>query len=403
MARANKEFYLKDKLVDFVKYNKGIYALYFYLCSGAIRILRLFVPGKKKMILFMCFGGKKYDDSPRAIYEAMAQDARYAEYELVWAFREPDKFIIPKGRKVKADTFAFYKAALQAGCWITNTAIERGLSFKSRHTLYVNTWHGTPIKTIGTDIPSSGKAFQMKTRLKYDVVLAQGSYDAAIFEQAFGLPSDTIQITGLPRNDVLAEGRDRQAELKRKFGIKQDQKVILYAPTFREYEKESGFVCVTRPPINLAAWQARLGRDYVLLLRAHHEAARVILADVEKESSFIYNVSAYPDIQELFLMADVLVSDYSSVFFDYAITGRPMLSYAYDYERYAGERGMYLDIREEIAWASEEEEVLQWLEEIREPEREEEEKQRTSRFCKKYVEAYGHSTEKVLDYIANFR
>ena len=117
-------------LINRVKYSKRIYLAYYYLGSFAIRLLRLFVKKDPRLIVFSSFGGRKYDDSPKCIYEQMIKDARFDDYKIVWAFMYPEKYDIPRGKKVKTDTFAYYKTLLKARCWITNSTMERGLSFK---------------------------------------------------------------------------------------------------------------------------------------------------------------------------------------------------------------------------------------------------------------------------------
>ena len=382
------------KLINRVKYSKTFYNLYYYVGSLLIRVLKFIVRPDDKLIVFASFGGRKFDDSPKAVYEAILLDQRFDEYNLVWAFMQPDNYVLPRGKKVKIDTFAYYKLLLKARVWVTNSSMTRGLNFTGKQTFELNTWHGSAIKKMGSDIDKENTSFRIKN-LQYNdgVMLAQGQYDVDVFSRAFHRPEDYFRIIGLPRNDELAHvTKDIQAGLKEKLGIPQEKIVILYAPTFREYEKDGGNNCVMAPPMDLKLWKEMLGKDYVLLMRAHYEVARVM--DVE-EDDFVKNVSAYPNLNELMMASDMLISDYSSIYFDYAIQGKPMLCFAYDYERYAKERGMYFDVREYLPNAETEGELLSLVRatdcsQICES---------TRRFRETYVTEYGSASRQAVEII----
>ena len=381
-------------LINRVKYSKIIYTLYYYIGSWGIRFLKLFVKTDAKLIVFASFGGRKYDDSPKAIYEAMLHDPRYDGYKLVWAFMHPEEFNLPREEKVQIDTLAYYKTLLRARIWVTNSSMTRGLNFTGKNTFQLNSWHGSAIKRMGSDINSGNTSFGIKGKSNINcVMLAQGDFDVEVFSKAFNMAADDFRITGLPRNDELANTtKARQDELKISLGIPKTKKAILYAPTFREYDKDESNNVVLTPPINLKLWADRLGKDYVLLFRAHYEVAQV-MGVVDNE--FVKNVSDYPNLNELIFASDMLISDYSSIFFDYAIQGKPMLCYCYDYEKYAEKRGMYFDIREWLPSASSEEDLLNYISNTDTTIKNDS----TIRFQRKYVSEFGHATEKSLDII----
>lgn len=338
----------KRDLINKVKYSPALYTLYFYIGSWCVRLLGLFVKRNKKRMVFSSFGGRKYDDSPRCIYEAMLKDSRFEGYEFIWALGEPDKFEIPGARKIKCDTFAYYKTLMSAAVWVTNSTMERGLSFKPKHIFNLNSWHGTAIKLMGSDINKDNTSFGSKGKECHtDIQLAQGQYDVDIFSRVFGVPSENFRITGLPRNDELVNcnTEENRSRIRKQLGIADGKRIILYAPTFREYDKDSGSNCVLMPPIDLKKWEKKLGEKYVLLMRAHYEVVKVMQFE---ENDFVKNVSSYPNLNELMIVSDMLVSDYSSIFFDYSVQDKPMLCFAYDYDKYASLRGMYFDIREKL-------------------------------------------------------
>lgn len=136
--------------MEYIKHHAMINEMFYTIGSAMISTMNLFVKPDDHLILFNSFGGKKYDDSPKAIYEFMKNDSRFAEYRLVWAFHEPEKHpeVIDK---IKTDNFNYFLTALKARVWITNSSIQRGLHFCGKHTYRFNSWHGTPMKQMGRD------------------------------------------------------------------------------------------------------------------------------------------------------------------------------------------------------------------------------------------------------------
>lgn len=381
-------------LINRVKYSKTIYRLYNYVGSRLVSFLKFFLWPDSQLIIFASFGGRKYDDSPRAIYEAMLDDKRFDNCRLVWAFMQPEHYNLPRGEKVRIDTLQYYKTLLRARVWVTNSSMTRGLSFIGINSFELNTWHGSAIKRMGGDINAGNKSFSLKGKKKNDgVMLAQGQYDVDVFSRAFNRSPESFRVIGLPRNDVLAQATEQlQYQLREKLGIDPGKKVILYAPTFREYEKDSGNNCVMVPPMNLKKWKEKLGKDYVLLFRAHYEVAHVLGIE---DDDFVRNVSSYPSLDNLMLASDMLISDYSSIFFDYAIMHKPMISYCYDYDRYATERGMYFDIREWLSSAAKEDELIELIKQTDTTQK----NKATVAFQKEFVTEYGNATRQALDII----
>ena len=381
-------------LINKVKHSSLLYSAYYYIGSFFVNALKLLLRPDNKLILFVCFGGKKYDDSPKEIYESMMNDKRFDSYRKVWAFINPEEYDVGDGEKIKIDTLKYYKIALKARVWITNVGITRTLNFRGKKTLSLNSWHGSPIKYIGRDAKKE-TTFVSKGKCEpIDVLLAQGDYDVERFFQAFNLPKENIAKTGLPRNDVLVveNTHERIIRLKQELGIPQDKKVILYCPTFREYELDNGFEYVMKAPLNIEKWKNILGEDYIFLLRAHSAVIKVI--DI-KEDGFVMDVSKYPVLTDLLLVADFLVSDYSSILFDYSILHRPMFCYVYDYDRYANERGMYFDIREWLPNADNEDDLIRLIQNTDTTK----ESVSTKRFQEKFVTEYGSAAKKSLDII----
>lgn len=382
---------MKNKIKNVLKNNIFLYHVYAFVFNLIFSFLKLFIKVDNHIILINSFGGKKYDDSPRVIFEYMKTQEKYKKYKIYWAFHNPNEFEIEGAEKIKSDTFQYFMIALRAKYWITNSSIERGLKFKNKKTIYINTWHGSAIKKMGKDAPNS--AFQFNTS-QYDIMYAQSKYDIDIFSNAFELPKDIFALVGLPRNDELFSVKQNEIEeIKSKLGIPENKKVILYAPTFREYSRDKEG-CIIAPPINIKKWKEKLSGKYVVLFRAHYEINHVLGI---KNDTFIYNMSEYNNLNDLMKISDILISDYSSIMFDYSILKRPIYSYAYDYEEYLNKRGMYINIKEELpnGICIKEEELLEKILHCDF----EQEKVKTEKFLKKYIETDGNARKYINDII----
>lgn len=329
------------KLKYLIKYNKVLRSIYQMIGSTLIRALSKFIKVQDNYILFVVYGGQRYDDSPKEIYEYMKQDKRFQNFHFHWAFIHPEKIEEVMDDKIKIDTFSYYKTALKCKYWITNSSAERGLKFKPKETIDIFFTHGmTGIKKIGLDM-NDNTSFKMTNKGKMcDYIVIEGKKEEEILKKAWNLKEEKILNIGLPRNDELVHYTPEHIKfLKEKLHIPFDKKVILYAPTFREYKRDSSNAVYLKPPFDFDRWYKELGDQYVLLLTAHYEIAK--LMDIPKDHPFIINAFKYPHINDLMLVSDLLITDYSSIIFDYSILGKPIIAYAYDYEQYKSERGIY--------------------------------------------------------------
>lgn len=385
----------KLSIINRVKYSKFLYAIYYYLGSFGINILKFFLKTDDKLIVFNSYGGRKYDDSPKAIYEKMIIEPRFMDYKFVWSFLNPDEYIVPRATKIKVDTFTYYITLIKARVWVTNSSMTRGLDFQGKHTFVLNTWHSTTVKKIGNDVNKSGQMFLAKSKKGIpNIMLAQGTYDVNMLSRVFNLPKEIFRITGFPRNDRLACATEEDKnKMRAKLGIPNSKKVLLYAPTFREYEKDKWGNCVLSMPVDFNKWKEKLGNEYVMLLRAHYEVVKILEI---KEDGFVRNVSNYPELNDLMIASDVLVSDYSSIFVDFAILGRPMFCFAYDYDEYGEKRGLCFDIRKELSSYNFDEDTL--INNILSMDVEE--KCSISRkFCSKFIEKCGNAAQLSVNFI----
>ncbi len=317
----------------------------------------------EKMIIFEAFMGDKYADSPREIYEAMIQDDRFKDFTFIWAFKKKrDKKNIPALRKATLVTYKsydYYMYYALAKYFVSNSRIDTIIT-KREGQVYIQTWHGTPLKKLGYDIPVGDNALHSQDELcelykldaeRYDYLLSPSAFTTEKFSSAFNLEENNPDVKiiegGYPRNDYLVTFTDYDVYYaKKSLGIEKiNKKVILYAPTWRDNQYTYGVGYELALPIDFDKLQRELGDEYIILFRAHYFVARNF--DFSAYPDFIIDVSSYENINDLYIAADILVTDYSSVFFDYSILKRPIIFYMYDLADYQEElRGFYISLDE---------------------------------------------------------
>ena len=316
-----------------------------------------------RLVVFSAYSGKNYACSPKAVYEYMIREDRFSGYRSVWIFDDPGKYgFLEKNRDtlvVRKGSAECERFLAEAKYWIFNFRAPDHWKTK-KDQVYVQCWHGTPLKRLGYDIINSDNAMnsvsEIRTKYRTDAqrfnyIISSCPFVTDKFTSAWNLDASDrygkVVETGYPRNDFLNVYSDKDADkIKRRLGIADcDRKVILYAPTWRDnqHDSESGYVY--RSPVDFNYLRSQLEDEYIILFRAHYLVADDF--DFDAYRGFIYDVSGYDDINDLYIAADLLITDYSSVFFDYAILNRPILFYMYDMEEYRDEmRGFYLDIGE---------------------------------------------------------
>ena len=373
-----------------IKHNTFIQKAYVILMSIGFRLLGLFIRPDKRQVMFQSLIGKTYGDSPKILFDRMKADPDFAGYQFVWAFADPDKFEVEGARKVKLNSLAYFIETMRSGIWVTNVDMQRGLHYKSKKTLSINTWHGVPMKVIGN---------AQKTRNDYnyydvDMLCCSSPFEREVFIRDFNVPADVIVQCGMPRNDELyrVTPEDR-ARYREELGIPEDKKVILYCPTWRD-SADGGNSYQIAPPIDVDYWQRELGSEYVMLFRMHHLTTEMLGIEY---NDFARDVSGDPQINHLMAAADILVSDYSATVFDFSILEKPIISFAYDYEDYSRSRGFYEkldDILPGSHFATQEEVVkhIQTMDYAVECEK-------TGKLKHKYIATAGNATETCMAFI----
>ncbi len=303
-------------------------------------------------VVFVSWKGKQCTDNPLGI--AAELRSRGDDREHIWVVTD-QAVLAPEGATtVLMGTREYYEALARSRYLVSNDDMPAHYRKRDGQT-YLQTWHGTPLKRIGFDIERpqfvSGAAYLdhlAEDVARWDLLLSQNAFSTPVLRRAFRFDGEICEY-GYPRNDVLNRPSgmaELTAAVRDRLGIPDGKRVVLYAPTWRDNQ----FYAAGRYRFDLRldlerAWKA-LGDDYVILIRGHHHMADDV-PDITA-AGFAMNVTRYPDISELFLVSDVLVTDYSSVMFDYASTGRPMLFFTYDLENYRDQlRGFYFDFEPE--------------------------------------------------------
>ncbi|QHA93640.1 CDP-glycerol glycerophosphotransferase family protein [Bacillus sp. N1-1] len=310
------------------------------------------LPINNKVIVFQSFHGKSYSCNPKAIYEELVDSKK--NYKSVWVINNLNTEIPGNPIKVRPHSLKYYYY-MAVGKFFVNNGNFPDFYEKRNGAVHLQTWHGTPLKKLGFDIDPTSESYAENTspallerNKRWDYLIGPNDYTSTILKRAFAFNKTTLDI-GYPRNDVLLKRNkeDKLRAIKKKLNIPDDKKVMLYAPTWRDYEFHNG--ANFQPyqfKFDLERMREKFGNEYVLLVRLHYRDAMRI--QLEGYEDFVYNVSSYDDIQELYLISNLLITDYSSVMFDYANLNRPMIFFAYDMPRYATQvRGFYFDFQKE--------------------------------------------------------
>ena len=315
----------------------------------------------ENLVVFEAFGGRSYGCNPKALYQELQREFAYNNYHYVWCFRKPEKYeFLTKNRNtdvIKYRSKKYYTCYAKAKYLITNYRLPQEIRVRKGQ-VYVQCWHGVPLKRLGYDIKEYRDRTVSTRKLRrqyrkaandFTYFLSPSQYFTERITGAFHLKAlhkENIFIEkGYPRNDTLFQYSKRDRDLLReKLGIGA-RKAILYCPTYRDNEYTVGVGNTMTLGIDFHRLQSELGDDYVLLFRAHYLIKSRFA--FEEYGSFIIDVSEYEEINELYMASDLLVTDYSSVMFDYAILEKPIILYMYDLKEYKENlRDFYLELNE---------------------------------------------------------
>ena len=312
-------------------------------------------PYDNTTIIFESFGGRQVSDSPYAIYKVFK--TLYPGINMIWSIDRSQKKFCKENQiaYVVRRTNKWVRVLEKSQFWISNARFPSWVK-KPNYVTYIQTWHGTPLKNLGLDIenvsmPGTTTAKYHKNFVReanrWDALVSPNDYSTQIFRSAFGFNNQILKI-GYPRNDELINTQPQDIDaIKEQLGIPLDKKVVMYAPTYRDNQFAEKGKYTFELPFDLDDFRKSFGDDTVLILRMHYLISNAL--DISDYSDFVYDYSNYPNISDLYLVSDLLITDYSSVFFDYAYLKRPILFYPYDYHLYKEElRGFYLNYEKDL-------------------------------------------------------
>lgn len=310
----------------------------YYFMYPVMRML----PIDKKVVVFESFWGKYFNDNPKAIYNYLAK--HHPELKFIWLLNNDQIQIDGPGKVVKrGDSLKYWYYMARAKYLVQNTNFQTNYA-KRAGQIEVSTLHGTFMKTMGFDEPyfKDGSNWMRKMfsyrNSRWDLLTVPSEYMADRSIKAFEYDKEIVD-SGFPRNDELYNNNndDYINKIRTNLNIPSDKKVVLYAPTYRTRD---GYDL----KLDLKKLKEKLGNDYVFLVRLHYFVAHSVTLN---NYDNCVDVSDYANINDLYLVSDVLITDYSSVMFDYGHLNRPMIFYAYDIDWYLDgvNRGVYLDYK----------------------------------------------------------
>lgn len=314
------------------------------------------LPVNKRIIVFESNMGRNYTGNPKAIYEEMVKLGLDRKYRCYFMLDNVATSIPGSAVKIRRTRVRYFFLMGIAGIWVSDSRMPNYIK-KREGVQYIQTWHGTPLKKLAldmdsvnmageTDIEKYKRSFFVNTRT-WDYLISQNHYSTEIFKRAFAFDKAMLEI-GYPRNDVLFYGNNAEyiRNLKIQMGLPLDKKIVLYAPTWRDNEYYAKGAYKFNTSMDFSLLREELREDYVCIVKYHYLVKDNI--DWSTYGGFVYEFNMCEDISALYLVADLMITDYSSVMFDYSLLRRPMFFFTYDLEDYRDNlRGFYFDFIEE--------------------------------------------------------
>ena len=313
----------------------------------------------REAVLFESFQGKVIGDSSLDIFLELKK--RRPDLEFIWTTSA--KTEAPAGSRAVRHGSKEWLRAIATSKYLVNNTNFPWYFRKVQGQVYLQTWHGTPLKRLGRDIENNHltKSYldTMDREASYwDYLISPSPFCTEIFPGAFNYRGEIIE-TGYPRNDRLSKTDSAARQrIRAKIGISDpSETVVMYAPTWRDYNRSA---TGNWQSVNFMNENIELPEGFTMIYRGHTNTHAVHKNEVAGRA---IDVTMYPDVTELYLAADVMITDFSSVMFDYTVTGKPIMFLAPDLERYRAERGFYFDFEDTAPGPilNSEQEVLQTL------------------------------------------
>jgi CDP-glycerol glycerophosphotransferase (TagB/SpsB family)/glycosyltransferase involved in cell wall biosynthesis len=303
--------------------------------------VQLLLPLRADRAVFSSYWGRGHGCNPGALESAFRDVAPHIR--TAWIAHPEHQHTIPAStRRLRPGTAAYWTALARSKYLVNNVNFDRRL-VKRRGQIMIQTQHGTPLKHMGLDLqdrPAAARGTDFAELLrnadKWDYCLSANRHSTLVWERVFPSGYTTLEY-GLPRNDVFQRATSADvSRLRESLGIPAGAVAVLYAPTYRDYRRTQ------RRTLDLERLLRQLGPRFVVLTRAHHSYEAPL---TQAAGGRVIDVSDHPSIESLCLASDALITDYSSLMFDYAGLDRPIVIHADDWEAYEAARGTYFDLR----------------------------------------------------------
>ena len=301
-------------------------------------------PIHKNRIVFCSYYGRGYSDSPKAICEVLRRSGK--DLDLVWLCKDSKaKDSLPDGvRAVEYKGLQRLKVLASAGAWVDNCRKYENLKRKKQ--FYLQTWHGFALKRVEQDVESTFEPEYIeackKDSSQCDLFISGSGFMTKLYRERFWYKGLVLN-TGTPRNDIFYEDHSQiHAKVCKVLKLPEDRKLALYAPTFRG-DKSTDAYRIDAEMVRRKCEENFKG-EWSVLIRLHPNVAEQSEQLFSYDGDRLINATSYPDMQELLCAAGLLITDYSSSMFDYALTGKPIVQFATDIEAYAKDRNFYFPI-----------------------------------------------------------
>ncbi|MEU6381449.1 bifunctional glycosyltransferase family 2 protein/CDP-glycerol:glycerophosphate glycerophosphotransferase [Streptomyces sp. NPDC046909] len=319
-----------------------------------LRVLRRLAPRPRldpNLALYSAFSHRGVQGDPAAIYHKARELAPHIRG--VWVVGADAEHTVPAGvEHVRPGSRAYRKLTARAK-YLVNNANWANELVKREGAVHIHTHQGTPLKSMGTDLlpyPGARRGWSVTAMLRradrWDYSIAANRHSELTWQRVYPCRFTSLP-TGSPRNDCLAAPDPaRRAAVRQRLGIAEDSRLVLYAPTNRDH-RQGGWA----PSTDLAHLASGLGNGFTLAVRLHPALARrhergLLYGDLARQGVFL-DVTDEPCVEDLLLASDALITDYSSLMFDYALLDRPIVVHAYDWETYKASRGTTFDVTAE--------------------------------------------------------
>ena len=311
--------------------------------SKASLLARL-MPVKKNRVVFSSYYGRGYSDSPKAICQALLDSGE--KLDLCWLVKnDREAATLPAGvRPVPHTGFEKFKALATARVWVDNC--RKYENMKKPGQFYLQTWHGFALKRLEADVADHLEAAYVRAgqtdSAQTDLYLSGSRFMTELYQNSFWYHGRVLQI-GTPRNDVFFTPQpETGAKVRKALGLAPERKLLLYAPTFRA-DRSTDAYCLDADGVRKAC-ETRFGGAWTVLVRLHPNVADQSASLFAYDGVHTVDATLYPDMQELLVSADLLITDYSSSMFDYALSGKPVVRFTPDAAAYAGDRNFYFEL-----------------------------------------------------------